>query len=547
MRGIIQLQSLAILLVVAGAAAGGGPSLGGNILLDAVITLDLSASNSTTSASMVSFNFDWHTKDEEPPAWINMSAMILDLENPMLRSMARAMSPARLRIGGSEGDVVAYHVPSRNSTCESMGMKRSSPFCLSMGRFEELGNFAKELGLSLVFGLNAMAGREGGGAMKALDLTNIEALLTYAKEHGIPLYGVELGNELCKKISPSLYAADYRHLKSLLGNIWPQESEGERPLLIGNDCNIWPPGSKSERLGNDTTTKASYLEEWLPLLNDAVLDVITYHRYVGYGLDKNLETQIMTPEFLNKIMPQSVNMLREKYAPSAQIWVGEGAAAWHSGREGVTDRWTSSFWYADALGRLSQHNHSGYCRQTLVGGNYGLLDRTTFRPNPDFFVGLLFHKLMGNVVMKPAVAISSSSSSSSTDNAVLRVYAHCTRGQAGAVTLLVINIDPHTNFRLILNEENPSAKHVTGSLLYPRDEYVLSALSLEARDIEMNGSPLHVTTSADLPPLVPKTVFTNSELVVSPHTISFFDLKGVKSMACKGSFDDKPSVREKKT
>ena len=122
-----------------------------------------------------------------------------------------------------------------------------------------------------------------------------------------------------------------------------------------------------------------------------------------------------------------------------QIWAGEIAAAWHSGAPGVTDRFISSFWYADelrphvgevprasgraalvcagllrrkstlyvcsvlfcsilfyfvlfcsilfysvlfysryadALGRLAALNHSGFCRQSLAGGYYGLIDRT---------------------------------------------------------------------------------------------------------------------------------------------------------------------------
>ena len=54
----------------------------------ASLSVDVSAgaSNSTTSDSLVSFNFDWHANTEEVPLWINMSAMILDLDDPMLRA-----------------------------------------------------------------------------------------------------------------------------------------------------------------------------------------------------------------------------------------------------------------------------------------------------------------------------------------------------------------------------------------------------------------------------------------------------------------------------
>ena len=65
----------------------------------------------------------------------------------------------------------------------------------------------------------------------------------------------------------------------------------------------------------------------------------------------------------------------------------------------MTNRFISSFWYADALGLLATLNHTGFCRQTLIGGNYGLLNRTTAHPNPDFFIAQLFHDLMGERVL----------------------------------------------------------------------------------------------------------------------------------------------------
>ena len=87
--------------------------------------------------------------------------MVIDLQHPLLRAAAKAMSPAVLRIGGSEGDVVCYDVPSHNSTCASMG-QTDPAMCLSMERFEALGRFAADCGLGLVFGLNAVWGREVG-------------------------------------------------------------------------------------------------------------------------------------------------------------------------------------------------------------------------------------------------------------------------------------------------------------------------------------------------------------------------------------------------
>ena len=129
------------------------------------------------------------------------------------------------------------------------------------------------------------------------------------------------------------------------------------------------------------------------------------HRYVGYGLDPHLASEIMTPQFLDKQLSTDIVDIHTQFAKSAELWVGESAAAWHSGRDGVTNAWCSSFWFADTLGHLAQYNHTGFCRQTLVGGNYGLLNRTTFSPNPDWFVSKLYKKLMGDIVLRPTVTI----------------------------------------------------------------------------------------------------------------------------------------------
>lgn len=51
---------------------------------------------------------------------VNASALIIDLNNSLLRAAATALSPAILRIGGSEGDVMCYDVPEYNSTCADM-------------------------------------------------------------------------------------------------------------------------------------------------------------------------------------------------------------------------------------------------------------------------------------------------------------------------------------------------------------------------------------------------------------------------------------------
>ena len=158
----------------------------------------------------------------------------------------------------------------------------------------------------------------------------------------------------------------------------------------------------------------------------------------------------MTVSFLDKLYSNAAGVIAAwaQHAPHAEIWIGETAAAWHSGRENVTDAFVSSFWYADAFGTLTVYNHTGFCRQCLLGGAYSLLDRTTRHPNPDFYTGLLWHTLMGPESFKVNVS-AQGSSSQGTDT--LRGYAHCADGAlGGGVVLLLINIDAKVSFAVTL-------------------------------------------------------------------------------------------------
>ena len=37
--------------------------------------------------------------------------------------------------------------------------------------------------------------------------------------------------------------------------------------------------------------------------------------------------------------------------------------------------------------------------QAFIGGNYELVNRTTFLPNPDYFAALLWQQLCGNIIL----------------------------------------------------------------------------------------------------------------------------------------------------
>ena len=56
-----------------------------------------------------------------------------------------------------------------------------------------------------------------------------------------------------------------------------------------------------------------------------------------------------------------------------ELWVGEAGGAAGGGHPGLTDSYSSGLWWLPALGEKAKSGHSVYCRQDLVGGDYGLL------------------------------------------------------------------------------------------------------------------------------------------------------------------------------
>ncbi|CAL5397139.1 unnamed protein product [Camellia sinensis] len=93
---------------------------------------------------------------------------------------------------------------------------------------------------------------------------------------------------------------------------------------------------------------------------------------------------------------------------STVAWVGEAGGAYNSGRNLVTNAFVFSFWCLDQLGMAASYDTKTYCRQTLIGGNYGLLNTTTFVPNPDYYSFLQEKDIPTNFLDEVAKQASSS-------------------------------------------------------------------------------------------------------------------------------------------
>jgi len=444
----------------------------------------------------LSFNLDWHYDGEEWPAWRAASVANMSLDEPNLAYLTAALAPAHLRVGGSEGDLVQYVLPSfpcalppnQNATTNPV------PFCLNASRWEAINAFAAQANITIAFGLNAMQGRRSPSA--PMDTANLAAFLRATAAANIGAHNtlpyLELGNELEFKTTPSSFAADAVRVASLIADAWPQAAQ--RPRLVGNDENPDP----------------SYWSTMFPLLPAGTLAAASWHEYVGYGLDPALPAKCLNASFLDGVKATAAGQVaaaaKAKFA--GDLWVGETALAWHSGRNGTTNAFASSFWYLVQLGALAA-THTVQCRQTLVGGYYELIDKTTRSPNPDFYTALLWKKTMGTGVLAAAFDASAAPQ--------LRLFAHCAAAGRG-VTLAFANLDATAAFELDVSGAGGAG------LAAPRDEYHLSAVGGDAfaQAAALNGKALSYAGPGTLDPLAPVTVTDPAApLILQPRTLGF--------------------------
>lgn len=491
----------------------------------------------------VSFTLDWWapTQGCRPGGWgPHANVLELDFASPKLRALVSAMAPAFLRIGGSLDKDVVYAVPGSGVAYNSTGCPL--PLCMNASRWDELHAFANATGVRVVFGLSYPT----NGTAGVWNSSQAEALMRYSRARGYDtsttLYGFELGEELTSyKENTSAFAAytrAYHECAALMRSTWP----ADRPRLQGPCPGMsWP-----------------QLATWMPAFlrgTAGALDTVVYHSY------NQIEPEPPRALYLNLTCPagapaqqhgvaagatgwQAAAMRGYARAAGLPLWLGEGGD--HNGGGGGTFAGTfvDSFYYLDALGVLSEQNHSAFGRQTLVGGNYELLRCSggevdgagcDFEPNPDYWVALLWRRLMGQrtLAVMPASVVAGGDAGDASDTSDLRLHAHCAASrQPGAVALSWSNMnDAGRTFVLDMSH------------LGPRQEWTLTSanasLGFGSKRVVLNNAADPLATlgagGATLPPLPGHNVTAAAPLVAGPGSLGFalFPAAGVES--CPGS------------
>lgn len=406
-----------------------------------------------------------------------------DFTRPRLANLVRALSPAYLRIGGTASDQIFYDL------CG----KASSPppgydHVLNRPTWDLAAQFAEENGLEIMFTLNAGPGpRDSRGRW---DSGNARELITYSKEHGIPVTAWGLGNE--PNYLPFAYglwltmdqlADDYRTLRSLLDELDP------KARLLGPACAFWPV------VGELMPVFPSFMKK-----AGSLLDVLTWHYYPQqssrspYASRRASLSLALQPHFLDEAARwiRFVHGYRNRCAAEAEVWCQETGNAQCGGQPGLSDRYIAGFWWLDQLGLMARMGEKVVVRQNLSGADYSPLDEKTLEPNPDYWNSLLWKRLMGTEALELAVT---------PPRPDLRVYAHNTEGRPGFVTVLALNLSRTEALRIDLEGREAEV-------------YLATAPDPLDKEVFLNGKRLAVDGDGSVPALEP--VYNSSGCVELP-------------------------------
>ncbi|XP_069781955.1 heparanase isoform X2 [Narcine bancroftii] len=353
------------------------------------------------------------------------------LRSQKLITLASALSPGYLRFGGTEADFILFdpnlflsykhglkspnaeeHLIHLWSVKAALMLKNKfkknlKNITISGGSLDMLYNFANSSGLHLIYSLNALLRKNN-----AWDSSNAQMLLQYcaSKQYNMSW---ELGNEPNSfrkkagiKISGTQLGKDFQHLSILL-----------HKYKTFNHTGLYGPDIGQPRNRPIISMLKGFLDT-----GGKVLDAVTWHHYYVNGRNTSLK-DFLSPQVLNSLARKINQVLKvvAKTVPGKKVWLGETSSAFGGGAPDLSDTFVAGFLWLDKLGLSAKLGIDVVIRQVLVGASYYQLVDWHLDPLPDYWLSLIYKKLVGTKVLNASAAHGGGQ-----NKTTLRVYMHCT-------------------------------------------------------------------------------------------------------------------------
>jgi heparanase len=368
----------------------------------------------------------------------------LDLTNPRLRAMAKALGPAYMRISGTWANTTYFadtDTPPRDPPQGYGGVLTRKQWLAAI-------DFSRAVDASIVTSMPTGTGTRAADGLWQPD--QARRWLAFTKENGGTIAAIEYMNEPTlasmggapKGYDAPAFGRDFQVFDAFMRKEYP-------------GTKILAPGSVGEANAGWAVATAGYGN--IVVLSAADLatstgdaDAFSYHHYgaasqrcAAMGHQTSAD-QALSEEWLDRTDQTLAYYrgVRDRSMPGKPFWNTETADAACGGNPWA-GTFLDTFRYLDQLGRLARQEVDVVIHNTLVASDYGLLDEKNFEPKPNFWGALLWRRLMGTAVLDARIA----------SRGGMHVYAHCLRGVPGGVAVLVLNTDRHNASTLTLPSE----------------------------------------------------------------------------------------------
>ncbi|XP_053307180.1 inactive heparanase-2 [Spea bombifrons] len=393
-----------------------------------------------------------------------------------------------------------------------------SNLTLTARSLDKLYNFVDCSGLHLIFGLNALR----RNADNSWNSSSVLSLLKYSasKKYNISW---ELGNEPnnyrslnSRAVNGSQLGKDYVQLKNLLQSI-----------RTYSRANLYGPN-----IGRPKKNVLVLLDGFMKVAGRTVDAVTWQHYYIDGRVGKVMD--FMKTRLLDALSDQirKIQKVVNMYSPGKKVWLGGVAAPWSRGTNNLSDTYAAGFLWLNTLGMSANQGIDVVIRHSFFDHGFDHLVDQNFNPLPDYWISLLFKKLVGPKVLAVHVAgIQRKPRPGKVIRDKLRIYAHCTSYHnhnyvRGSITLYIINL--HRSRKKIKLAGTLRDRIVHQYLLQP-----YGTEGIQSRSVQLNGQHLVMVDDGTLPELKPRPLRPGRTLVIPPLTIGFYVVKNVNAVACR--------------
>ena len=422
----------------------------------------------------------------------------INLKEPRIRTLGKALGPVWVRVSGTWATSTYYDFDGHTNGIAPQGYQS----VMTKEQWDGVLDYVREIGGKLLVSVANCEGTHNEDG--TWNPEQARMLFSYSREYGVPISAAEFMNEpnlLSMSGAPKGYGLndfcrDQDAFFTLLKEEFPET------LLVGPAATC----DKDESQGE----KAAVLDTLPIIATKDILakckikpEIFSYHYYNGVSergasMGGHWDAGEATTEEYLKGAANTCGIylpLRDEFCPRAPIWVTESGAAACGGNS-----WDSTYLdvirTANELGVFSTLTEGIIFHNTFASSDYGLLDPITHLPRPNYWIFLLWSRLMGQTVYDTHEPLREG----------VHLFAHSRRDQKNGVAYLLVN--------------NSTSEKTYVQLSGNAEIYLLDAPFMRSTDIYLNGEKLEMADDLTMPKLTARQ-HTGSQLEIAPGAITF--------------------------